>query len=177
MRSNVRPLILGPALLLAGCGGPAVWYAIPEQRPSPAADVAPLPKAFLQMADENAPAQFVRDIRTQGGATWRWTGKEPALRLSTPGTHPWKFVADLGISDVTFQQTGPVTIRVTVNGRLLDVFHFDTPGSRHIEKAVPAGWLSATSDNILTLAIDKEWVSPDDGARLGFTLQSAGFIR
>jgi hypothetical protein len=164
-------------VLSVGCSREPAWYVIPEQRKALLAGDAPLTKSFLQMSDEDAPAYFVRDIKDYlEGGSFRWTQQEPTLRLIPP-EGPVKVVADLGISAVTLKQTGPVTITVKVNGHVVQTAVYETAGDKHIEKPVPAAWVKPRAENTVALAIDKLWVSPDDGAKLGFVLRSAGFIK
>jgi hypothetical protein len=70
-----------------------------------------------------------------------------------------------------------VAIAVSINGRLLGTVHCDRGGERRFEKAVPAEWLRAGAGNLAAVEIDKLWVSPSDGAKLGFILGRAGFVQ
>jgi hypothetical protein len=164
-------------VLLVGCSREPAWYTVPEQRKALPPGDPPLTKAFLQMSDADAPSYFVRDIREDlEGGIFRWTQQEPTLKL-VPPDGPVKVVADLGISAITLKQTGPVTITVKVNGHVLETVVYDTAGDKHIEKPVPAAGLKPRVENTVALVIDKLWVSPDDGVKLGFVLRSAGFVK
>jgi hypothetical protein len=84
---------------------------------------------------------------------------------------------EFAIPEVTFAQRGPVVVSVFVNGQLLDRSRYEKGGEFRIEKPVPAEWLRTDLHNYVTLEIDKPWVAPQDGARLGFILKSAGFLQ
>jgi hypothetical protein len=169
--------LLCVVLLSMGCSSEPSWYAIPEQRKPLAPQGAPPAKSFLEMNDEEAPDYFLRDISDSlEGGRYRWTQQKPALRLSAP-PGPLRLMAHFGISEVTFKQTGPVTISVLINGHILETATYGEPGDKHIEKPVQAGWVKPGAENQVSLEIDKVWVSPVDGARLGIVLRSIGFIQ
>lgn len=175
---TLRATLLLVTIASTGCVGIQDTYAPPEQRkPLNVEDPSPL-KPFVDMNDAGAPAQFIRDISPAlEGGTWRWTQQRPTLMFSIPTGKGWKFAADFTISDLTFAQTGPVTMTITVNGQKLDETLYDKPGYKHFEKPVREDWLRAKAENIVTMEVDKVWVAPTDKATLGFVLTRCGFIR
>jgi hypothetical protein len=82
---------------------------------------------------------------------------------------------DLAVSKITFDSTGPVTISFYVNDKLLDKVRYAEPGNKHFEKDVPPDWLATDRMNTMAAEIDKMYVSPEDGTKLGFILSRAGF--
>jgi hypothetical protein len=166
------------AALQAACVSQPDTYAPPAQRkPLNVEDPSPL-KAFVNMSDADAKLHFVKDISDSlEGGVWRWTKKSPTLMLTVPNTSGWKFAADLTIHELTFKDTGPVTITITVNGHELTKQHYDKPGPEHVEQPVPPEWLRAKAENLVTLEIDEVWIAPEDKAVLGFVLTRAGFFR
>ena len=61
-------------------------------------------------------------------------------------------------------------------GNLLDSVRC-TEGDKHFQKPVPAEWLRAGEENIVSLEIDRTW-TPSQGAEpLGFILVRAGFVQ
>jgi len=88
-----------------------------------------------------------------------------------------KMSADFAIWDDGFKQTGPLEFSYFVNGRLLDKVKYATPGYKHFEKAVPAGWLAADAESTISVDVDKLYVSPQDGKKFGFILTRIGFLR
>src|SRR3954466_15610220 len=105
--------MLGLAVLLAGCVGIPDTYAPPDQRrPLSVEDPSPL-KPYIKMNDPWATSHFVRDIgQDLQGGTWRWTGQHPTMMFLLPAVTGRKFVSDFTIAELTFEQTGPVTISV-----------------------------------------------------------------
>jgi hypothetical protein len=160
-----------------GCVGIQDSYAPPDQRKPLSVEDPPSVKAFLKMNDPNAAAQFVKDIgKDLQGDTWRWTQLRPTMIFAVPSTQGQKFSSDFAIAELTFEQTGPVTITVTINDHVLDKTTYATPGYKHIEKPVPEAWLHAKADNVVVMEIDKLWVAPTDKKTFGFILTNAGFI-
>lgn len=167
-----RGTLLFAALWLAGCARAPDSFPVPEQR-------VPIPEpellgAFVEMGSYAALAHIVRDVAgVAEGTGWRWTYQRPELRFHLPGTTGHKLVLDFGIVPAVFASTGPTTLSVWVNGRLLGRVRCETPGERHFERPVPAAWLAA--DTTVIAEVDRHLVSAD-GARLGYTLFRAGFV-
>ncbi len=165
------------ALAMAACVGIQDTYAPPDQRkPLSVEDPSPL-KAFIRMNEPWAPSHFIRDISQElQGGTWRWTQQRPTMMFLVKSTKGQKFSSDFTIADLTFQQTGPVTISVTINDHLLDKATYSKSGYQHFEKPVPEAWLHAKAENVVVMEIDKLWVAPADKATFGFILTTAGFV-
>jgi hypothetical protein len=169
------PLVL--ALTTAACVGIQDTYAPPDQRKPLSVEDASTLKAFIKMNEPSAPIHFVRDIgQDLQSGTWRWTQQRPTLMFSIPTTKDQKFSSDFVIAETTFQKTGPVTISITINDHLLDKTTYAKSGQQHFEKAVPELWLRMKPENIVTMEIDKLFISPSDKAPFGFILTNAGFI-
>jgi hypothetical protein len=148
-------------------------YAPPEQR-QPFENFAPYRvRRVVNMADGDAEKHFVRDIGGLAG-TWRWTGKHPEVRVLLRTNQMLHYVIDFTIVEATFKDTGPVTLSFFVNGHLLDQATYKAPGSQHFDKPVPEEWVEAGKDATVAAEIDKVWVSPVDGAALGFILSGIG---
>jgi hypothetical protein len=165
------------ALTTTACVGIQDTYAPPDQRkPLSVEDPSPL-KAFIKMNEPSASSHFVRDISQdlQSG-TWRWTQQRPTLIFMLRSTKGQKFSSDFTIADLTLQQTGPVTITITINDHVLDKTTYTQSGDQHFEKPVPEAWLRAKTENIVIMEIDKLWLAPLDKATFGFILTTAGFI-
>jgi hypothetical protein len=82
---------------------------------------------------------------------------------------------DFAIADLTFNDTGPVTFSISINGRLFDKVLYDQPGEKRYDKPVPPGFLKPKSEVTVTVKPDKIWIAKDDGAKLGFILIRIGF--
>jgi hypothetical protein len=150
-------------------------YAPPEQR-QPFENFRPYRiTRVVDMSDGDVDAHVVRDIPTGVEGPWRWAGQRPTIRVALRKTENLSYIIDFSVADATFKSTGPVTMTFLVNDHVLDSAHYSTPGTYHFEKSVPAEWLEAGKDATVGAAIDKVWVSPDDGAKLGFILTRIGF--
>jgi len=146
---------------------------VPEQRP--AFEDIPLAGARVVNMDEpGVSLRFVRDISPDLASNWRWGFQKPAVRIRVRNPENLKYVIDFSLPEITFKDTGPVTIAFTVNDRVLERVRYDSAGDRHFEKAVPAEWLRAGEDAIVGGEIDKMWVAPGDGAKFGFILTRIG---
>jgi hypothetical protein len=159
------------------CGGLPEVYPPPEQRKAlEGSDYAYLGH-FARMDDPEADAYIVKDVAgfVEGGS-WRWTYRRPELRFFVRNPAGLKFSMDFVIADATFRQTGPVTLSILLNGQPLDKMRCPKPGERHFQTPVPAGLLQANVVNTVAIEPDKVWVSPQDGAVLGFILLRAGFV-
>lgn len=177
--SRRRVLLLPAAVWLAasGCARIPDWYAPPIQR-QPLDGVQSGLRHFVNMSDPAAADYIVSDIADGVEAgSWRWARQRPTLRFRLLPAKGLKFVMDFAIADVTFEKTGPVTVSILINGNLLDRMRCESPGARHFEKRVPEEWLKAGEDTTVTAEVDKVWVAPKDGVKLGFILTRAGFLQ
>lgn len=143
---------------------------------SPAADPGP-PPPFIEMADPRAQDCIVRDVSGGvEGTGWRWTYLDPTLKFYLQRVDGQTFVMDFSIVPATFRDTGPVTLSCYINDRLLTTVHCAHPGDYHLVKPVPREWLENANPAIVRAVLDKVWVAPADGARLGYILIRAGFV-
>jgi hypothetical protein len=134
-------------------------------------------RPFFQVDDADAAEFVVRDVDlANGGKGWCWTLGQPQLRFVLNSVERQKFVADFGVNDVTFAQTGPINVSFRINGQLLGEVHCPKPATMHFEKPVPASWLSTAKYTRVIIQADKNFVSKGDGAELGFMLMRAGFV-
>ena len=125
----------------------------------------------------NADAHLVRGIShyVEGGA-WRWAGQHPQMRFFLETARNLKFSLDFSVTRTIFQETGPVTLSVLINGRLFDKVRYDRPGDQHYEKPVPESLLEAGRENLVEIEPDKVWTSKEDGVKLSIILIRAGFV-
>ncbi len=170
------PRALLSALLLVACNRYPNSYPPPEQRRPLTAEEAGEALEFVAMNDPGVESCFVRDIRGLEAGTWRWTGQQPALRFALDHTENRRFVMEFAVAEAVLRQTGPITISFFINGRLLDRVRYATHGQKRFEKDVDPSWLTVAEDTIVEARLDKAWVSPADGTRLGVILLRAGFI-
>lgn len=133
---------------------------------------------LVDMSGNEAAWHIVKDINPGSpGDQWRWTGKEPTVKILAVTTQDLKLLVDFTLWPVAFQQTGPVELSFQVNGRLLDTILYTTPGPKHFEKPIPPGWLTTDVESTVSVSIDKLYVAPQDGAKFGFILSRIGFLQ
>jgi hypothetical protein len=128
------------------------------------------------MSDPAASAYIVKDVSDSSeGLGWRWTHRRPELRFFLPTAEHLDFLMDFSLPEVTFRETGPVTLSFFINGKLFDRVLYEKAGEQHYRKPVPASFLNSGTVNVVAIEPDKVWVSKADGAQLGFVLVRAGF--
>jgi hypothetical protein len=174
----MRAVIALAFLLLAGCVRAPESYPPPIQR-QPLPDLEESASGMLvNMSDPNAGAYFVRDISPGlEGGRWRWTNQRPELKFFLESTKGLKLVWDFSVAEVTFKETGPVTVSFYVNGRPVGRLPCPKPGDYKFEQPVRQELLRANEYNTIAAQADKLWVSQTDGVKLGFTMTRAGFLR
>jgi hypothetical protein len=149
-------------------------YAPPEQR-EPFENFRPYRiTRVVDMSDGDADSHIVSGILPAGGGQWRWASQRPTVRISVRHVEDLVFTIDFSVADATFKSTGPVTLTFLVNDHELGSEHYTAPGVYHFEKPVPENWLEAGKDATLAAEVDKVWVAPEDGAKLGFILTRIG---
>jgi hypothetical protein len=176
--SGQRPLLLLLCAVTTACVALPDPYPVPPQRtPALAAGAPTFTHALLRMNEVETDAYIVRDIPKGETGPWRWAGQRPSVRLYLTDVNGYRVRLEYTIAEVTFKATGPVTFRVLINDRLLETVPHKQHGTFVYDKSVPAGMLKANGENDLTIEVDKPWVSPNDGAKLGFILAAVGFVR
>jgi hypothetical protein len=152
-------------------------YAPPVQR-QPFEDARPHRMSrMVDMSDSDSPAHFVGGILPGTPAPWRWTNQKPTVKVTPRTNQGLRFVIDFSLPEVTFKETGPVTMSFFVNDHLLESVPYTASGEYHYEKAVPAEWVEPLKDSQLAASVDKVWVSPTDGVKLGFILTRIGLTQ
>ena len=171
---NLRLLVLLGAISAGSCQNMPEPYAPPEQR-QPFENFRPYRvSAVINMSDGDAASHFVQDISPALAGPWRWTGQRPTVRMAIRANEDLHYAIDFTIPAVTFEQTGPVTMSFYVNGRLLERARYNSAGVQHFTKPVPPEWVEKDKEATVAAEIDKLYVSPDEGSRLGFILTSIG---
>lgn len=173
---RIRIVVAVAALGLSGCEQAPKLYPLPQQEPQ-FVGFKPHSVRVLNMADADAPAFFVRDIQPDLHVSWRWGMQRPAVRVRVHAIENLKYTIDFTLPQVTFQDTGPVTIAFSVNDHLLERVRYEHSGSYHFEKEVPPEWVKGESDAIVGAEIDKMWTSKLDGARFGFIISRMGLTQ
>jgi hypothetical protein len=164
------------ALALAGCQNMPEPYAPPVQR-APFENFRPYRVSrIVTMSDGDAEQHIVKDIGGLAGP-WRWTGQRPTVRVTPRSNENLRYLIDFTIADSTFRETGPVTVSFFVNDRLLGSRRYTAPGDQHFEAPVPAEWVTPNAGTIVAAEVDKVWVAPADGARLGLILTRLGLTQ
>jgi len=163
---------------LCACNRLPESYAPPEQRQPVLGRTYERASMMVNMNDEDAPEHFVKDIGHKlEGNSWRWCEKRPTVRILLVKTQGLKFKTDFTIWEGCLKQTGPVTVSFWIGDKLLDKIRYDTPGYKHLEKPVDPSWLQTQDDTLVAEEIDKLYLDPVDGTKLGFILTSIGFER
>lgn len=175
-RSRLGALV--PVLLLGACSKEPDVFMPPVQRQPFLSDQAPKQaKRLVRMSELEADAYIVSDIPTGDNGSWRWTGKRPTVRVYLANAAGWRLTSEFSLADATMKDTGPVTLQFFVNGKPVGSQRYEKAGAYTFETPVPGELLKPSSDNDVSIEIDKMWVAPEDGAKLGFLLTSLGFTR
>jgi hypothetical protein len=130
---------------------------------------------MAEMKDSAVLHSIVKDIdRSDSPSEWRWTGQQPTVKVNIRGNEGLKFYAEFAFADATFKDTGPVTIAFKVNDQVVSTVRYDQPGKKTFEAAVPPAFLRPQAENLVSAELDKVWIAPQDGARLGLILTKMG---
>lgn len=170
----IRIVCVFSLLCLAACDRLPESYPPPEQRPAIAgADLAP-ETMMVAMDSPDTDRLIVKDIYPATGISWRWTKKEPTIRVPVLPIEDLLFSADFAVWNDSFLITGPLEISFLVNGKLLDKVRYATSGDKHFQKPVPRDWLQGKVEATVGLSVDKLYTAPGDGAKFGVILTRMG---
>jgi hypothetical protein len=170
-------LVCAAALTGSACQNMPGPFAPPVQRQPLAEFRLYRMSAIVSMSDDDAKTHFVQDITSIQTPTSRWTGKHPTLRVRMRSAENLRYTIDFAIGETTLLSTGPVTVSFLINDRVLDRARYTRAGSVHFEKPVPAGWVTAGQDVTVGAEVDKVWIPPEEGPRLGMILVRIGLTQ
>lgn len=174
---RTRLSIAGLAVLLSSCQNMPEPYAPPVQR-QPFEEGRPHRMLrMVNMSDGDWMAHVVQDIPPGEPGSWKWTGAKPTVKVVARTNQGLRYTIDFSIAEATLKSTGPVTLTFLVNDHPLDSVRYTKAGDYHFEKAVPPEWVEPMKDTLLAASIDKVWVAPGDGAKLGFILTRIGLTQ
>jgi hypothetical protein len=132
---------------------------------------------IVNMADDDWATHMVQDLPPGPLSPWKWTGPKPTIKVMVRTNQGLRYVIDFSVAEATLKDTGPVTLTFLVNDHALESVRYAAAGDYHYEKAVPPEWVEPLKDTTLGAAIDKVWVAPSDGAKLGFILTRIGLTQ
>jgi hypothetical protein len=171
-RTSSLLLVLG----LAGCTRIPDSYAPPIQRRTPE-EISTSLTRFVAMNAPNAADHIVSGVVPELlGNAYRWTLQRPVFRFRVPRTQGMKLQVDLTISDDTFRDTGPVTIRFYVDDHLLGEEKYEKSGGYVYQQPVAQEWLTTERPVVVRMEVDKLGKSPAGVVERGFILSRLGFI-
>jgi len=163
------------AMLVAACRFEPEAYPPPVQRSQTSLVSRPF-RHFIAMNDPDAARYFLRDVSPAlENGVWRWSGERPTFRFVLREVEGLRFTMDFSVAGAVLERTGPQTVSVFINGRLLGRARYAEHGEQRFEQAVDPSWLKVGEDTIVTAHVEPVWVSPD-GTKLGIILIRAGFI-
>jgi hypothetical protein len=178
VRSIFR-LILFCLLLSTSCRRWPEWYAPPEQRkPFTGEEPKPVFSQMFKSGDPNVDQYLVKDVALAPvGTNWRWAFKRPEFRFLIADHRGLRFFMDFALPEQTFRQTGPVTFSIFVNEKPMKKVRVAYAGQMRLDEPVPSELLKPYTVNHVAVEVDPVWVAPTDGAKLGFILSGAGFVK
>ena len=159
---------------LAACDRLPESYPPPEQRPAIQESELGPESMLVAMDSPDADRLIVKDIYPGTGISWRWTKKDPTVRVPVLPIEGLKFTTDFAIWNDGFKVTGPLEVSFLVNGKLLDKIRYASSGDKHFEKPVPRAWLEGRADATISLSVNKLYTAPGDGAKFGVILTRLG---
>lgn len=130
--------------------------------------------AEVSMDSAELDAYILSGVSTVGPKTpMRWTAEKVEFRFQLDSLSQNRFFAEFQLPPETFRE--PVTLTLFVSGKQAGSARFQTPGDQRWELAVARELLEVGKPLLVTLVIDKPYVSPKDGVKLGLLLKRAGF--
>ena len=134
-------------------------------------------ESWIECARGGAARHFLRGVQDMMEPDrWRWTFERPAILFHVPRRDGVRFKMDFAIHGPSLGKMMPLELTVRVNGKELGRRRYLTPGSQTFEQAVPPGLLRADGVALVETELDKYYVSPLDGQKLGYLFERGGFL-
>ena len=181
MRARVAWVTLA-SIAMCSCMRPPDAYPPPPQYvmppgPEPPASTYIRTEPLLVMSEPDINPHILQDvIESPDGEEWRWTNQHPQLSLSLDRVEKLNFYMRFTLVAETLRDTGPVTLTIRIDDRVLARPKFDRPGNFEFRQAVPAAMLTTQRPVIIAVDVDPPWTSPEK-TTLGIYLHSIGFQR
>lgn len=149
----------------------------PPQRPADfGPDPPPLELDDIVSMDSPWIRQYiVRGVELTPKVSRRWTFHEPELKFRLKNKANRKLRVDFSVVDETFRSTGPFHIEFFVNGRSVGKQRCDRAGEYTFKAPVSLEALEYEPEARVRMVMDKYWIAPSDGNRLGVQLIQVGF--
>lgn len=129
----------------------------------------------VEMGTPEAQSHLLRDVLCAGASSWCWTGEKPAILFHVPKRLHTRFKMDFEIHEPTF--TGPVRLTVWLNGVRLGDETYISPKGHTFDRAVPLDLLRSDGVALIETTLDRYYIAPADGQKLGYQLLRAGFLQ
>jgi len=130
---------------------------------------------FLDLGDSTAGDHIIQGVLGERG-NWRWTLDHAVLVFSLNGSLNWELRTRFSVTEETFSRTGPLTMSFSINHKLIATETVNEPGERVFTCLVPKGVIQSGELTEVMVDTEPSWISPKDGAKLAFLLQSIGFV-
>ena len=175
----MRPAVVILALLfLTACTRDHAFAPIPPQSPSVEAPDPPSFACFFSMTESRADRFIVAGIPLGLGAgAERWTSEAPAVRCQLPSPGPWLVAMNFIVAGVTLKATGPITLTFTVDGQEIKRLRCDHGGPYEFRAPLPTALAATGKVLVLQATIDKPYIAPQDGSKLGVLVSVMGFVQ
>lgn len=165
-------------LLLSACSRESPFAPIPPQAPPVVAPDPPSFPCLFSMTETRADQFIVTGIPLGLGAgAHRWTNESPAVHCTIPSPGPWNIAMDFILAGVTLRATGPITITFTVDGHELKRLRLDKSGPYQFRASLPPELATPGQDRVFQASIDKPYIAPADGTKLGVLVSAMGFVQ
>lgn len=105
-----------------------------------------------------------------------WTFEHPAFLFDVNNRTRLRFQLHLRLPAATYKIVGPVRLTVWVNTHQLGDELYTLPEDHTFDHAVPAEWLRPDGLTVVETKLDKYFIAPDDGQKLGYLFVAGGFV-
>ncbi len=126
------------------------------------------------MSDPDTDAFITQDVLPASGGAYRWSGEHPRFKMWLDDAAGREFLLKFALIRENFRETGPVTVSITVNGRLLAAPVFTAAEEYEYRRATPAEWLAGPGPAVVGLDISPVYIAKADGVKLGVYLECIG---
>ncbi len=133
--------------------------------------------SWVDSAQAGGARHFLRDIADHlEPDRWRWTYERPALLYHVPRREGLRFKMDFIIHGVLFRGKTPLELTVRVNGKEIGRERYTSLEGQTFERAVPASLLRSDGVALVETVLDKYYIAPEDGQKLGYLFVRGGFV-
>ena len=133
--------------------------------------------SWIAAGKQGAKGHFLSDVMDLPDESLQiWTFERPRYFFDVQSRSNLRFRLDVHVPDKIFNSIGPFRMMVWIGEKQLGQQTLASAGDHRFEHPVPPDWIPPAGLTIVETTLDKYYVAPEDGQKLGYMFVRGGFL-